>query len=247
MARLRWLDRSFPVLGGRVPAPVALLIVATFLASIAGSLSAPGGLGGLLDAGVLIPSAVFHGEVWRLLTWPLFQLDPIGLIFGALGLFWFGSELVRVWGSGRFLLAYFGLAAATGLATCLVALGFPPIRSLTFVGMWPMVSALIIAWATYFPGRDVFVYFVLPLRGQNLIYATLGGTLLFALLPPRIPLFVPHFAAQLLMMAAMRGTPLGQIWARLKYELAYRRWRRRASKLKAVPPASQDETPRWYH
>jgi membrane associated rhomboid family serine protease len=246
MARLRWLDRSFPVLGGRVPAPVALLIVATFIASIAGSVSARNGVGGLLKAGVLVPSAVYHGEVWRLVTWPLFELDPIGLIFGALGLFWFGSELVRAWGPGRFLLAYFGLAGAAGLVTCLVALGGPEMQTLTFFGLWPVVSALIIAWATYFPGRDILVYFVLPLRGQNLIYATLGGTLLFALLGG-FTRFVPHFAAQLLMMAALRGTPLGQIWARLKYEFAYRRWRRRASKLKAVPPASPDETPRWYH
>ncbi len=241
MARMRWLDRSFPVLGGRVSAPVALLIGATLLASIAGSAS-----GALLEALALVPYAVFHGEVWRLVTWPLFQLDPLGLIFGALGLFWFGSELVRVWGPGRFLLAYFGLAAAAGLITCLVALVLSTMQTQKFLGLWPVVSALIIAWATYFPGRDVFVYFVLPLRGQNLIYATLAGTLLFTLMGGRTQ-FVPHFAAQLLMLAALRGTPFGQIWARLKYELAYRRWRRRASKLKAVPPASRDETPRWYH
>ena len=246
MARLRWLDRSFPVLGGRVPAPIALLIGATLLASISGSISTRNGLAGLLEAGVLVPDAVFRGQVSRLFTWPLFELDPIGLIFGALGLFWFGSELVRAWGPGRFLLAYFGLAAATGLATCLVALGIPEMRTQFFLGMWPVVSALIIAWATYFPGRDILVYFVLPLRGQNLIYATLAGTLLFALLGG-FPRFVPHFAAQFLMLAALRRTPFGPIWARLRYELAYRRWRRRASKLKAVPPASREETPRWYH
>ena len=246
MARPRWLDRSFPVLGGRVPAPVALLIGATFLVSIAGSLSARNGLAGLLESGALVPDAVVHGQFWRLVTWPLFELDPIGLIFGALGLFWFGSELVRVWGPGRFLLGYFGLAAAAGLVTCLVALGFPPMRTQFFIGMWPVVDALIIAWATCFPGRDVFAFFVLPLRGQNLIYATLAGTLLFALLGG-FTHFVPYFAAEFLMLLALRRSPLGPIWARLKYELAYRRWRRRASKLKAVPPTSREEAPRWYH
>ena len=241
MARLRWLDRSFPVLGGRVPAPVALLIGATLLASIAGSAS-----GALLQALALVPVAVYHGEVWRLFTWPLFQLDPLGLIFGALGLFWFGTELVRVWGPGRFLLTCLGLAGAAGLLTCFVALGLSTMQARLFLGVWPVVSALIIAWATYFPGRDVFVYFVLPLRGQNLIYATLAGTLLYTLMGGGTQL-VPHFAAQFVMLAALRRTTLGPIWARLKYELAYRRWRRRASKLKAVPPASREETPRWYH
>jgi rhomboid family protein len=246
MVRLRWLDRSFPVLGGRVPAPVALLIGATFLVSIIGSMSARNGHGGLLEGGVLVPSAVLLGEIWRLVTWPFFELDPIGLVFGSLGLFWFGGELVRMWGPVRFLGRYFALAASAGLVTCLVAGLVPEMRNAAFLGMWPAVSALIIAWATYFPGRDILLYFVLPLRGRNLIYATLGGTLLFALLGG-FPRFVPHFAAQFLMLAGLRGSPFGPMWARVKYELAYRSWRRRASKLKAVPPPSREETPRWYH
>jgi membrane associated rhomboid family serine protease len=214
MAQPRWLDRSFGLLGGRLPAPIALLIALTFISSIAGA-QAPA----LLGAGVLFPARVFAGEIWRLFTWVLFELDPLSLIFAALGLFWFGGELVRVWGPGRFLAAYFGLAGAAGLVTCLVSLPWSGLRSVPFAGPWAIVSALILAWATYFPGRDIFVYFVLPLRGRNLIYATLGGTLLFALLGG-FARFVPHFAAQLLILASLRGTPINQLWARLKYELA---------------------------
>jgi membrane associated rhomboid family serine protease len=238
----RWLNRSFFVLGGRLPAPIALLIGTTLVASIVGAQSRA-----VLSAGVLIPEGVFVGQVWRLVTWVLFEQDPLSLIFASLGLFWFGGELVRLCGPGRFLLAYFGLAAAAALATCLLAFAWPGLRPLGFLGPWPVVSALIIAWAIYFPSRDIFVYFVLPLRGRNLVYATLGGTLLFALLGG-FARFIPHFAAQLILLASLRGTPLDGLWARLKYELAYRRWRRRASKLKAVPPSSHDdETPRWYH
>jgi membrane associated rhomboid family serine protease len=244
MARLRWLDRSFGVLGGQLPAPIALLITLTLVSSIAGA-QVPT----LLGAGVLIPAGVLGGELWRLFTWVLFELDPLSLIFAALGLFWFGGPLVRVWGPGRFLAAYFGLAGAAGLATTLLSIPWSGLRMVPFAGPWAIVSALIIAWATYFPGRDLFVYFVLPLRGRNLIYATLGGTLLFALLAgARYALFIPHFAAQLLVLAWLRGAPFNQLWARLKYELAYRSWRRRASRLKAVPPSARDdETPRWYH
>jgi membrane associated rhomboid family serine protease len=240
-----WLNRSFYVLGGRLPAPIALLIATTLVASIVGAQSRP-----ILGGGVLIPEGVLLGQVWRLATWVLFELDPLSLIFASLGLFWFGGELVRVWGPLRFLFAYFGLAAAAALTTSLVALAWPGLRALAFLGPWPVVSAFIIAWAVYFPARDIFVYFVLPLRGRNLVYATLGGTLLFALLagfPSGFARFLPHFAAQLIVLALLRGSPLDGIWARLKYELAYRSWRRRASKLKAVPPSSHDETPRWYH
>ena len=87
---------------------------------------------------------------------------------------------------------------------------------------------------------------MVPLSGRNLIYATLGGTLIFALLGG-IANFIPHFAAQLIALAALRGTPLGQVWARVKFELAYRGWRRRASRLREVPRPSRDEPTRWYH
>jgi membrane associated rhomboid family serine protease len=241
MAAVRWIDRSYPVLGGRIPAAIALLIAATFLMSIMGA-QVPA----LLALGALFPDHVLAGQVWRLVTWVLFEQYPLGLIFAGLALFWFGGELVRIWGPGGFLRRYIGLAALSGLVTCLLAIVVRPVGAIPFVGPWPIVSALIIAWATYFPGRDIFVYFVLPLRGRNLIYATFAGTLLFALLGN--PLFyIPHFAAQLLMLAMLRGSPFGGLWARIKYEVAYRRWRHRAGKLKVVPPSSRDETPRWYH
>jgi membrane associated rhomboid family serine protease len=238
---VRWLDRSFYVLGGRLPAPIALLIGTTLIASIACAQSDT-----VLSAVLLIPELVFRGQIWRLVTWVLLERSALGLVFGLLGLFWFGGELVRVWGPGRFLVRYFGLAAASGLVPCVLSLAFPGLGRLPFFGTWAMVSALIVAWASYFPGRDILVYLVLPLRGRNLIYATFAGTLLFALLE-NFWFFLPHFAALFIMLGSLRGTPLGGLWARLKYELAYRSWRRRAGKLKAVPPSSRDETPRWYH
>jgi hypothetical protein len=45
-------------------------------------------------------------------TWAFFEMNPLGLIFAALALFWFGSDLVRLWGPVRFLATYLGIAAA---------------------------------------------------------------------------------------------------------------------------------------
>jgi membrane associated rhomboid family serine protease len=241
MPRPRWLDRRFSVLGGSLTAPVALLIGATLAASILGAQ-----IPGITFAGALFPGLVFQGQAWRLFTWVLFEQDALSLIFASLALFWFGNDLARVWGPGRFLATYFGLAGAAGGATCLLALAWPPLRLVPYAGPWAAVDALIIAWALTFPTRDIFVYFVLPLHGRNLVYATLGGTLLFALLGG-VGAFVPHFAAELLTLAAMRGKPVRSLWARLRFELAYRGWRRRASRLKVVAPPSRGESQRWYH
>lgn len=240
--RSRWLDGSFHLLGGSLPASIAVLIGVTLVTSILGAQAE-----GVLAAGALVPGYVFAGEVWRLVTWAFFELDPLGLIFAALALFWFGSDLVRIWGPLRFLGTYLGLAAGAAALTCGLALVWTGLGRMPFVGAWPVVSALIIAWATAFPTRNILLYFVVPLHGRNLIYATLGGTLLFALLAG-IPQFVPHFAAQLLSLVAMRRSPLGGLWTRLKFELAYRGWRRRSGRLREVPRVPPDESSsRWYH
>jgi membrane associated rhomboid family serine protease len=240
MPRSRWLDRRYSVLGGSITAPVAFLIGITLVASIVAAQVRE-----VAFAGVLVPGLVFQGQAWRLFTWVLFEQDPLGLIFAGLALFWFGNDLARVWGPGRFLLVYFGLAGAAAVVTCLFALAFPGLGMTPYAGPWAVVDALIIAWALSFPTRNIFVYFVLPLSGKNLIWATLGGTLLYGLLGG-IGRFIPHFAAQLLTLAVLRGAPV-DIWRKIRFELAYRGWRRRASRLREVPPRSSGDNPRWYH
>src|SRR6185436_41334 len=117
--RSAFLDKRIHVLGGSLPMPVALLIGATLVSSILGAQ-----VQGLAEGGALAPAFILKGEAWRLVTWAFFEMNPLGLIFGALALFWFGSDLVRLWGPGRFLATYLGLAAAAAGVTCLLALAF---------------------------------------------------------------------------------------------------------------------------
>src|SRR5512135_1043273 len=154
MPRSRWLDRRYSVLGGSLTAPVALLIGATLVASILAVQ-----VRGVAFAGVLVPDLVFQGQAWRLLTWVLFEQDPLSLIFAGLALYWFGNDLARVWGPGRFLGAYFGVAAVAAIATCLLAIVWPALGTTPYAGPWAVVDALIIAWALSFPTRNIFVYF----------------------------------------------------------------------------------------
>ena len=91
--RVSWLDRRFHLLGGSLPASIALLIGATLVASILGA-QVPG----VAAMGALVPAQVFGGQLWRLMTWAFFEPDALGLIFAALALYWFGGDLVRIWG-----------------------------------------------------------------------------------------------------------------------------------------------------
>ncbi len=224
--------------GGRVPSTVGILIVAQVAASLLGAL----GRGyGLVDLAALVPALVWRGEVWRLVTWVFFETDPLSLVFGALTLFWFGRDLCNAWGPRRFLFTFFGLAVAASLATSLIALAWPALLGYGWTGSWPVVTALIVAWAMIFPERQILFMLALPVSGRALLWLTLGGTLLYAVFG-RLHAYVPHLAAQSLMVLYTRGYSLRGLWQSLRIKSYERRARRRASHLKVV---KKEDPPRW--
>ena len=166
--------------GGRVPAAVGGLIAATVVASLVSVVGERNGLP-LLRLAVLEPAAVWHGEVWRLVTWVLVETEPLNLLFGGLVLYWFGRDLVDAWGERRFLATYFGVAAAAGALACLLALAWPELAAGRFTGFWAALDALIVAWALLHPFRQILLFFAVPVSGQALLWITVGGTMLFAL------------------------------------------------------------------
>lgn len=128
----------------------------------------------LFRALVLDPSAVFEGKVWALLTWVLVDdlSTPFSLLLTCLLFFFFGPDLERRWGLPR-LLTFYGLTAlAGGLAT--VGTWLVGLPSAVGMGAQGVGLALMVAWALTFPEREVMMYFVLPLRGVQLIWIAVG-------------------------------------------------------------------------
>jgi len=244
MRRFRVLDGSLVVLGERVPVVIVGLIGLTLAASLLGAVGSRNGLP-LRELGVLVPGAVYGGQVWRLLTWPFIETDGLPLLFGGLALYWFGRDLAYAWGPSRFLLVYLSLAGAAAGLTCLVALFLWPslLTRGVYFGHWPLVDALLIAWATLFPRRQMLQYFLIPMGGRNLVYFVVGLTAVFALLNGP-SLFVPHFAAMAVMFVYLRDWPLRELWLRLRVRALDRR--RRRSHLEVVE-RPRDEPPRWVH
>jgi len=180
--------------GGRMPVAVGGVLAATVAASLVGVVGERNGLP-LIRLGLLEPRAVLRGELWRVFTWVLFERDPLGLLFGGLVLYWAGRDLCEVWGERRFVLFYLGTAAAAGLATTAVALAWPSILGGFWMGVWPAVDALVVAWALLFPFRQILLFFALPVSGRSLLWFTVGGTALYAVFSGLSP-FVPHFLAE---------------------------------------------------
>src|SRR5262245_10931542 len=240
--RGRGLNGSFHVLGARIPAVTAGLIALTLGVTIAGALGdqlGPSFRGHLL----LLPERVWDGELWRLLSWVFVELHPLSLIFGCLALWLFGSDLNYSWGPRRFLAVYAGFAVASGALTCVIArLLWPTLMGIPYFRMWPVVEALIIAWATLNPNRQILLYFVLPIGGRAIIYATVGGTLLYAILL-RFEIFIPDFIAQGLMFLYLGPVSPRYLWLRLRYAIATRK----RTHLRTVDRRDREEPPRWLH
>jgi membrane associated rhomboid family serine protease len=242
------LDRTFRVSRFAVPAPVAALILLTALASIVGAVGARHDFL-LIFQGMLRGSDVLAGEPWRLVTWVFFEGDAFALLFACLTLYWFGGDLCRTWGPGRFLAVYFGFTIAVAFATVLIGRFLWQEAYLTpYLGTWPITDALVIAWAILHPQREIRIYFVLPVGGRALIGITIGVTVLLALFRG-VALYLPHFIAEGLMLVYLGG--LRRTYLRWKMR-RLDRIRRRYIKAVALGDREEDERghppgkpPRW--
>jgi membrane associated rhomboid family serine protease len=231
----------FLTFGDRVPAAVGLVIVLMAGGSIFGWLDP-----GLLSAAALVPAAIFEGELWRVVTWPLFSRDPLGLLFGALMLYWLGQQLAYAWGERRFLLRFLAFTLFAGVGTAVIAIAWPPARA-PHVGLWPVANALLLSWALLYPDREVNIWGILPLKGKTVALLVVAGTFLYGIAGGGvggIGAFTPHLCALALAWALSRrrgGSPLRDA----------RRWwserdaKRRARHLKVVKKDGEEDRPRW--
>lgn len=222
-------------LGGRVPPAVGGLILAL------GGVSLAAHLAGLARWLVLLPAAVWEGEIWRLATWTLVEGDPLALLFAGLTLYWFGRDLAWAWGTRRLLLTWLGFGAASGLGVMLLGLALPLPGG---AGPWPVLSALLVAWGLLYPERQMSFWGVLPLTGRGLVWITIGGTVFFGAFYGMRSM-VPHLVAEGLMLLWFRGLSPRGAWQSLRIWLGERRMRRRARHLRVVKKNGKGDPPQW--
>ncbi|WP_372524639.1 rhomboid family intramembrane serine protease [Piscinibacter sp.] len=137
----------------------------------------------LINVGAFLLDLLLGGTLTRWLAlWPLgsnflpFQVvtyaflhGSIGhLFFNMLGLWMFGSELERVWGSQRFIRFYFAsvlsAAAAQLLVTALLGSPYPT------VGASGGLFGLLLAFAMMFPNRTIMPLFPpIPMKAKTFV------------------------------------------------------------------------------
>lgn len=208
-------------------------------------------------------SAVLRGEVWRLVTAPLVHLTSgsIGHILSSLlGLLFLAPSLEEAWGGARFLrfvvasaLVAYGLQLVWALAVpaSLAAKTAPDV----WFGFVPVITAISIAWALSFQGREVRLFLVLPVSSRTLLWLVVGmNVLAFVALSGSPAGPIAPFGAMLSGWLLGGGTPspLRRWWLRLRLsrldaEVARERKQRQArvqrSGLRLIEGGGEDEPP----
>ena len=122
----------------------------------------------------LVPRAVIEQlTIYQLVTY-MFLHGGIGhLLVNMLGLWMFGTELERTWGTRFFTKYYFATGIGAGLLT--VAWGLSPlpyaetIYYSAVIGASGAIYGILLAYAMYFPHRSVYMYFVFPVQARYFV------------------------------------------------------------------------------
>jgi membrane associated rhomboid family serine protease len=239
------LPRLF-TFGDRIPASLGLVLALTLAMSVWGWLDRTRTFAALM---ALSPEGVLRGQLWRLVSWPFVERDPLDLAFAGIMLYGLGQQLAFAWSERRFLSRFFGYAAFATVGTTLVALAWPPLLDLQHVGMWPVVNAFIVSWGMLFPDRQVNLFFVLPITGRMMAWLVLGGTFLYGIAAGGllgILAFTPHlFAIGAAWALAHGGVGAGRRWRDARAWWAEQSARRRSRHLKVVKRDGEQDRPRW--
>jgi membrane associated rhomboid family serine protease len=93
----------------------------------------------------------------------------------------FGAELERIWGTRYFLKFYFVTGIGAGALTVLFSL-LPftfaqQVQGSVIIGASGAIYALLLAYAMYFPDRQIYMYFVFPIPAK--IFVAIMGAIAF--------------------------------------------------------------------
>jgi rhomboid family protein len=155
-------------------ANVAIFVVTTFVQ-------------GAFDYFGLIPKDVIErGWIWQLVTYMFLHAGAWHILFNMLGIWMFGVELERRWGT-PFFVRYYAVSGIGGGITFLLVSLLPfsataPSYESAAVGASGALFGLLLAYAIYWPERPILLLLVfIPARVFVMIY---GGLALLNTLQP---------------------------------------------------------------
>jgi membrane associated rhomboid family serine protease len=182
--------------------------------------------------------------LWQLVTY-IFLHEPSSIfhiLFNMLGLWMFGSDLERLWGSRQFVRFFFICGIGAGLLMVMLS----PNSQTSTIGASGSIYGILLAYAMYFPNRIIiFIIFPIPAKWFVII---LGGIAFFSSISATggTIAHIAHLGGMLCGFIYLRA---GSFGGDLRWR--YNQWQRNRLRRKfdvyyndrQKPP--DDENPRW--
>ncbi len=130
-------------------------------------------------------NAIFHGQVWRLIT-ATFLHDPNGfmhILVNMIVLWIFGQEMESFYGTRDFIALYISAAVVSSLVWAVADTFGPDHGMATMYGASGAVMAVAVLYALYYPRREFMVMFVFPVEVWLLLVVYIGYDLIQFLNP----------------------------------------------------------------
>jgi membrane associated rhomboid family serine protease len=121
-------------------------------------------------------------HIWQPLTYMFLHAGFSHILFNMLGLWLFGVELERMWGT-KFFTKYYVVCGAGAAATTMLlsllpgSIGIQLFNSLT-IGASGAIYGVLLAYALYFPNRPIYIYMIFPIPATYFVMIMGGISLL---------------------------------------------------------------------
>ena len=173
----------------------------------------------------LTPQQVLERQwVWQPVTYMFLHGGPAHILFNMLGLWMFGVELERLWGTRQFLKYYAITGIGAGLTVMLVGLlpfaGTAHTYYAVTIGASGALYGVLMAFAYYFPDRPLLMFLLFPIPAKY--FVAIVGAMAFLSAPNSQVSEAAHLGGLIVGYFYLKGGS-GGLTADLKYR--YTKWK----------------------
>lgn len=173
----------------------------------------------------LSPQRVIEqGWIWQLATYMFLHANAVHILFNLLGVWMFGTELERLWGT-RFFVRFYAITGV-GAGLTVLAVGLLPFDATaqtyisTTIGASGALYGLLMAFALYFPDRPILMFLLFPVPAKY--FVIIVGALAFLAGPGGEISNAAHLGGLIFGYFYLRGGR-GGFTAEIKYR--YLKWK----------------------
>ena len=173
----------------------------------------------------LSPEYVIERQwIWQPATYMFLHGGPVHILFNMLGIWMFGVELERLWGT-RFFLKYYAITGV-GAGLTVIFVGLLPFAATAgtygaiTIGASGAFYGLLLAFAYYYPDRPILMFLLFPIPAKY--FVIIVGAMAFLSAPGSQVSEAAHLGGLIVGYLYLRGGR-GGLTAEIKYR--YFKWK----------------------